>query len=351
MEKYNMVLLNKNKDVKIINKESDIKKYKPEHILIPMIEYDTNTFIMIIPKKKLLNFTNIEIEVKLQLKSNVNVINDEDDVDYETNELFTLKKSFTNIVGFINFIHSIDRIDYANYVLNSEYFYEYELIDIKSIYINVSNNNEIVYEYKFISSYESGYGNKSNCYTVTLELEELYEPSNKVFREKFINIKNNKWSIDEKPYMDSIIGINLLPSQSVYFIEYDIFQLFKNKEIQYNLYVFNKSDVYSPYNHLDIDRLIEEDVMEIYLNKSLIQKDIFLIIEFLIYIKLLYSIVIMLYNNILYTFDPNKNEGFDMYLNIKLMDRFNSKEVKINMLKDNILSFDRVIEKIYKRLE
>jgi hypothetical protein len=59
----------------------------------------------------------------------------------------------------------------------------------------------------------------------------------------------------------------------------------------------------------------------------------------------------MLYNNILYTFDPNKNEGFDMYLNIKLMDRFNSKEVKINMLKDNILSFDRVIEKIYKRLE
>ena len=346
MNKYNIVLLNKNKEVKIINKESDIMNYKPEHILIPMIEYDTNTFIMIKPKKKLLNFTNIEIEVGLQLKSNINITQSE---DCEAIELFTLKKSFTNIVEFINFIHSIDRIDYVNYILNSEAFYEYELIDVKYISIIVFNDNKIIYKYSFISSYECNYENKSNCYFVSLKLEELYEPSNNHFRDMFINIKNNKWSIDEKPYVDSIIGINLLVSQSVYFIEYDILHLFKNKQLEVNLYVFNKTDVeLHNYNYLDIDKLIEDDAMEIYFNRSLIQKDIFLIIEFLLYIKLSYVIIMMLYNKIHYNV---YDDGFDMYLNILLKDKKSNSDININILKDDIPSFNKIVEKMYNRLE
>ena len=87
MKDHSIVLLNKNKSIKTINKESKIMEYDPEYILIPMIEYNTNTFIMIKPKKKLIKATNFQTVVTLQLKN----------TSYEevscTIELFTLKKS------------------------------------------------------------------------------------------------------------------------------------------------------------------------------------------------------------------------------------------------------------------
>ena len=60
MKDHSIVLLNKNKSIKTINKESKIMEYDPEYILIPMIEYNTNTFIMIKPKKKLIKATNFK---------------------------------------------------------------------------------------------------------------------------------------------------------------------------------------------------------------------------------------------------------------------------------------------------
>ena len=357
MKKSNIVLLKKNGKVKVAKRESDIFKYDCKYILIPMLDYDLNTFIMIKPKE-LLEFTTAEIEVTLQLKKF------EGDHFPSIVEFANIKKSVNSVTEFINLIHSIDRMDYVNYITNSDVEYDFtEIIDIQKISIKIFRENTIIYNYKFESPYGDGYSNKSNCMIVTLELSKIYELKNKDLQSYktngFINIRNNRWSIDKFPDKNSLIGINLNISQTIFFTEYEVYELFNFCNcLKCESYVFNRDDIDLSIQEYEILDNIDDGTIEVYANSNpnnstftLMENDSIALLEFLIYLKIIYTITIVKFNMILFNVqdNPNTKFGFDMCLDLRIINKYKD-ELKLSITKNNIPKLDELIRKIYNTM-
>lgn len=305
----NIILLNKDGSVKVTKKEKNIFKYNPKFILIPMSCTDNISFI-IIKNKKLLDFTYVD--VKINMLYNLNY--DEEEIYFNT-----IEKRIYNIVDFINFIHSMNRIDYVNTIMNYTITDNNMHINISEITIKLFKDNDIIYSLN-LKEFD-------NNYQVIGYLKDIYEPINNnlvIDREyyDYIVIKDDKWKFTNKPPSNSIIGLNLAISQSIYFITSDEFTDMKNniKNISYNGHIFNINEIGNLIEDEDLFES-EETNFENYSHYNLCGnlQGLEGVIEFLLYIKYLYNTLLLLYNDILFGYDKYKDNqyvGFDIYLNI-----------------------------------
>jgi hypothetical protein len=303
----NIILLNKDGSIKVTKKEKNIFKYNPKYILIPISCTDNISFIMI-KNKKLLDFTYAN--VKINMVYNLNY--DEEEIYFNT-----IEKSISSIVEFINFIHSINRIDYMNTILNYTLTDDAMHIKISEISISLFKDNDNILSLK-LKDFD-------NNYQIIGYLKDVYEPVNNnliVDSEyyDYVSIKDNKWKFTNKLIPGSIIGLNLALSQSIYFINCEEFKYIKNhiKNISYNGYIFNIKEINELIRDEDLFES-EETNFENYCYRSINGnfRGVEGTIEFLMYINYLYNTVILVYNDILYGCEwsrDNKYIGFDIYL-------------------------------------
>jgi hypothetical protein len=226
----------------------------------------------------------------------------------------TIEKRITSIVELINFIHSIDRINYVNSISNFYITDHNVTIQLSEFSIVLYKNNTITFSINTAESH--------NKKVALDELSKIYEVINNNFTNEkeyysYLIIKDNMWKFGDKIPNNSLVGLNLSLSNSVYFIRSEQYEELKYviKGMNYN------GDIY---NINQLNKLIGEDFeCESYyytFDGDLRNKE--LVIEFLIYTNYIYNTLLVLYNDILYNydkFDKNNNYiGFDIRLSFTI---------------------------------
>ena len=341
----NIILLNRNKTVKVIKNEKKIFKNDCKYLLIPVLCAESNCFIMI-KNKELLDFSYADISVTLRYYA----FEPEDSLPFNR-----VDKRVSSITDLINFIHSIDRIDFVNYVMNFTVWDVGYEVRIEEFSITLYKDDVITYSLSL-------HGYDANSYNLMDRLEDLYETANRKFmmpkENDFLIIKNNKWELSNRIIPNSVVGLSLSPSQSIYFIESDEYKELYGlvKDVTYSGYVYNVKEMNELI--LDVDLFESEETTiegySYYELKGTLQ-GVTGVIELLIYLEYLYNVTLFSFNEILYSveiYENKKYTGFDIYFSLEI-NLFNDDSIYENISykseKSSKYHIANIFNKILKR--
>lgn len=207
-----LILLMKNHTVL---STSQVKKfYDNIEYIIFRVDNQLNTFILQKPNDVLLSFTKASISFEAIISQH-NV----DEINYNTytHGFCKVDKEFTTLYEFIQYIHSLNRISYSNFIMNSNDSSIYEEIKFCYFKINIYKDNKRIYHYKNTANKERKFfGTKE----ILMDIDSIYKPfmkGNTCFIA--INTVLKKWKITEKLIKECICGVPLEGTSS--FVFYD----------------------------------------------------------------------------------------------------------------------------------
>lgn len=353
-----LIILNKNHTIEIIKEKKFRYSNKMKYILIPIIEYGIDSYIMLKPNK-FMNFTKAEIEIEMAFKVFI---------DGESTEFYfpIINKEVFSIIELYNYLHSLNRYSYFNDIMGFIINDVIEILTITKFKITLFNNKDIIYEKDIENEYENyedelyGDGNGPILKIYNL-LKDIYTLKDKDIYKKylFLSEDKNEWKIEENFYKkneNSIIGIDLYNSSSIYFMTALELAFIKNEldSIYSSMYVMDLSDKYQ----MDDSKYINPRVFEIeyienddlpYYNEYEVRfYNIQNIMEYLIYLNMISILLQFIYQEAILDFDTTTEINIYIYLEIKLYNV--EKMIKLKLTSGRIISFNQILEKLKKEV-
>lgn len=184
-----------------------------EYILFKVND-QLDTFILQKPNDYLSLFTKIKISFEAVITQH-NV--DETVYNNFTSGFCKVDEEFTSINKMIQYLHSLNRIKYSNYIMNSNDSPIYEEIKFCYFRIDGFKENKRIFHYKNTANKERKFFGPKE---VLMDIDKIYDPFMK--GEKcFLSIDPimKRWKLSEKMMRDSICGVPLEESSS--FVFYD----------------------------------------------------------------------------------------------------------------------------------
>ena len=325
----------KDKSVKLLNgmkpvTEEDLKDCK--YVLVPIIEYGIDGYIMIEPNDQMI-FTKATVDYQLCVRDSS--IDDEyaeyviEDPKFIPDEycMFPIHKEVGNIIELYNVLHSINKLEYVNYIYNKEAYDSEVFYDITYFRIEIFNRDDRIYgkEIGHINPQEYGIVDDMSQ-TVYISFPNLLESIEDIYNIKlsdtnycdFLCISNDMWSIKQEKDLTEydMIGVALCQSSSLFFINKPIFALLDGLDrLEINMNIFNRGEVpdYALKTQTNLDSAFDNEQVESYF--SIYCKLLYIgeILEFMLYMKSLQIMILTMYNYVI--FDPASDaESFDMYV-------------------------------------
>jgi len=298
-----IIILNKNKSVEIVKEKNFKYEKKMEFILIPLNSYELDDVFVCVKANKYMNFDNAKLEITL-----ANAVNDIDYDDFNSITPFNnLNITTSSIIELYNYIQSINRLEYLNDLLNANLECTTQrVIDILTFKIVLYKNNECIFEYTFkrindaddVESLEYDLGVLDyGFHDIFKGIKDIYGV---ISDDVFINKNNNKWSFKDDNYTESLCGIILPHTHTLYFVSpreyYEIGKVLEQTiVIELNMVVME--DQINIKNFQSVDDVADflssgnceyYDSFSLYINRVIM-------LEYMIYAKFLYSSIILSY--------------------------------------------------------
>jgi hypothetical protein len=205
-----LILLNSNNECKSVSDKKPIDYSNTKAILIPLEGLETH---IVLKPHEYLNFTSAVVRYSIQIVS----INSTDDLYNDIDQLDEVTIKTDSLVKFYSLINSLDRVDFTNSFV-SEYDI-YRDVDGSYIYIDhlsvtLYKGNDVIYssDYKAEKVLYGFLGTHHDLRRSIKDIYNIYKKNNK----DYLIIKNNQWKFSSKIEDDSLVGIRLLETDSIY---------------------------------------------------------------------------------------------------------------------------------------
>jgi len=268
-----LVLLNRNGKCKVVSNTKDIDVDKVKYILIPLKGFETH--IMLKPNNYL-NFTKAHIKYTIEIVSGMY----ED--EYESEILENVDIDVDNVIDFYSLIHSLNRIEYSNSFISECdvcNIFEGSYLHVKNINITLYIDDKVIYHINV---------NSTPCVnSLIVEHYGLFDKIKPVYDtfknkgNKYLCIKNNRWVLVDTPEKDSLVGIYLDNTESLYIIPDDVLSMLSIvSSIEYRKCIFSASSEQNNKDITKINKLIKnQTITEIDLDEFVDLKYIDLFID------------------------------------------------------------------------
>lgn len=275
-----IALLKSGKYIEVTESEAKNIWRKSEYFLLPVTEFQISSFILIEPRKYV-DFTSVEISYQLCV--------DYREVYTEFHNITMLNKksvTFTSIIAFYNFLHSLDLIQYYNEILTNEYHDTVRRLEVWKLMIEIYNKDKLIYYNAIQGKLESDeiyngvakmevllrdngvyiYGNNVRYYTFDKSSMKW-----KVHRERELK-EENIMEMDE--FDHEAYGIFHVESNSVFIVNASILKdlyYIEFMRIELHLLIVNKSNYIEDILHFQSDHIGIEYILSIFeMNKMII---------------------------------------------------------------------------------
>jgi len=334
----NLIILYKDQSIKIKSPEKFKYDKLMKYVLSPVLSYDINGFIMLKPNKYM-NFTKAHIKVTMQF-----CWYDAGNDEYYSTVFNTIDKDYTNIVEFYDALHSLNRMYYVDFITSTASDYNtFSMIDLKDIEVTMYKNKEEIY-HKYID-----YTNKKdiaehplslNLLQMLDQLEDIYCPVDEDLKKHkllVMDYNNMMWDIRSDIHNSNMIyGLRLFHTNTIYFMEDNIISCLDNiGRVLIEQKVVNADHDYTIKNfaYITEEEVNDFDVYENYIyHIDFKYNDV---IEYILYIKMLYINIILIYSDFIFDRDEDPIH-FDIITHLIMQNSYTGKDAYLLFNKDHI---------------
>lgn len=238
-----ILLLKKDFSVEYCELNDPISFKNVKYIMMPINQYNLDTYALIKPNYYLKNFT------KVKLKYQLTVVEINNNGSSENKLYFPeMEKEYKTLYELVNGMHSIQRIEYFNSIANHDDSFTQRYLVFNKFKLEIFEDAGLIYFYKprlkhRKTIYPSNISEKISDF---FNLEEIIDGH--------LILNKNKWSIEKCYPKNDVYSLYLKGTRSFYNIDFDNLALIKGvRSVMIisdqiisgdNTYPYNSSDMY-----------------------------------------------------------------------------------------------------------
>lgn len=322
-----------------------------KYVLIPISDIDGH---IMIKANKYMIFDKAKISYSLQPRH----VEWEDD-KMEVTPLETVNVECTDIVKLYNYIHTMTKLSYCDYVLHKTFKEDDVVFDMGFFNIKLYKNEEVIFHFEYgIEMNEECYVASADDSKACEEIQKLLKPiysSPKTIYEttgKLIIFKDNRWKFIKRTnaglYEKVLCGVPMLYTSTMYFCPIEEFLLYDdNISNFYNRLVLVEPSVLEDLSEDEKWEAVSEGDYDYYDSYDYRCGDALLVIEYLIYIQFILKVLKFLWN-MYYSYQlDSKLPSFEIYGQMDFR-CFGKRDVSYMYHDSRTLSIDRLVEDLIR---
>ena len=321
-----------------------------KYILIPISDIDGH---IMIKANEYMTFDKASISYSLQPRR----IDWEED-EMEVSPMETVDVECTDIVELYNYIHTLYKLSYSDYVLHKTFKENDMVFDIGRFHIRLYKNNQIIFEIDYgmdldCDEFIAAASDDSACRELKEMLKPIFSSPKSLYEtsKHILIFKNNRWKMIKRSEADShekvLCGVPMLYSSTMYFCPIEEFNLYDEFISHfYTTIVMVESSYLEEMSENEKWEAVSEGDYDYYDSYDYRTGDAMLVIEYLLYFQFTLKVVKFLWN--LYcVFEPSNKPTYDIYGKMDVM-CFGKIDISYMYHDSKILTIDRLVEDLVR---
>lgn len=321
-----------------------------KYVLIPISDIDGH---IMIKANKYMIFDRAFIRYSLQPRR----LDWEDDV-MEVTGMESVNIECTDIAELYNYIHTISKLHYSDYVMHKTFKETDMVFDIGVFHIKLYKDNQTIFEVNYAMHKDDedhivAASEDSACRELMKLLKPIYSSPKILYNtsKNLLIFKGNQWGIiersDAESYDKVICGVPMLYSSTMYFCPIEEFVLYDEWISQFFIsIVMVESRYLEEMSENEKWEAIAEGDYDYYDSYDYRTGDAMLVIEFILYFQFTLKVLKFLWN--MYCVPESSSKpAFDIYGKIDVM-CFGKRDLSYFYHDSKTLSIDRLVEDLVR---